>query len=124
MSTTVARRRGPGVAKRVFIASETNGPSVHRNRAEGELSDLARQILAFEHDRLRHDRNKEVAIRLEFGMSPARYYQVLGRVIDSPAALAHDPQLVTRLQRIRDARVDAIAHRGFTEQSERPEKAS
>ncbi|WP_245631558.1 DUF3263 domain-containing protein [Curtobacterium ammoniigenes] len=97
---------------------------MQRNRTEGELSDLDRHILAFEHDRARHDRNKEVAIRLEFGMSPARYYQVLGRVIDSPAALAHDPQLVKRLQRIRRSRVDAIARRDVPGHPERPEKAS
>jgi hypothetical protein len=47
---------------------------------------------------------KEEAIRTEFGLSPTRYYQVLGALVDSPAALAHDPLLIKRLQRMREAR--------------------
>jgi len=78
-----------------------------------ELSELDLHVLAFEHDRARHDRTKEAEIRIEFDMSPARYYQVLDRVIDSPAALAHDPQLVGRLQRLRRARTRARAARAF-----------
>lgn len=82
-------------------------------RTDSELPELARHILAFEHDRARHDRTKEAEIRVEFDMSPARYYQVLNRVIDSAAALAFDPQLVTRLQRLRHARTSARAARTF-----------
>jgi hypothetical protein len=65
----------------------------------------AATLLAFE-DRWgqRHTGDKEEAIRHELGETPARYYQLLGRVIDDPAALAADPQLVHRLQRIRDER--------------------
>lgn len=80
---------------------------------EAELSELDRRVLAFEHDHTGHDRTKEADIRIEFAMSPTRYYQVLGRVIDSPAALAHDPQLVHRLQRLRRQRVAARAARSF-----------
>jgi hypothetical protein len=90
---------------------QQNGSHVTGQRTDSELSDLARHILAFEHDRTRHDRVKEAEIRVEFDMSPARYYQVLGRVIDSPAALAYDPQLVGRLQRLRRTRVEARAAR-------------
>lgn len=78
-----------------------------------ELTELDRHVLAFEHEHARHDRTKEADIRVEFAMSPTRYYQVLGRVIDSPAALAYDPQLVHRLQRLRRERVAARASRGF-----------
>ncbi|WP_308159151.1 DUF3263 domain-containing protein [Curtobacterium sp. ISL-83] len=78
-----------------------------------ELSELDKHVLAFEHERARHDRTKEAEIRVEFDMSAARYYQVLNRVIDSPAALAYDPQLVTRLQRLRRARTAARASRSF-----------
>ncbi|GAA1493586.1 hypothetical protein GCM10009627_19320 [Curtobacterium herbarum] len=78
-----------------------------------ELTELAKHVLAFEHERARHDRTKEAEIRVEFDMSPTRYYQVLNRVIDSPAALAYDPQLVTRLQRLRRARTSARAARSF-----------
>ncbi|MFS0731818.1 DUF3263 domain-containing protein [Curtobacterium sp. 1P10AnD] len=85
------------------------------------LSELDLHVLAFEHDRARHDRTKEAEIRVEFDMSPARYYQVLDRVIDSPAALAYDPQLVTRLQRLRHARVTARAGRSFALPGAAPE---
>ena len=47
---------------------------------------------------------KEDAIRDAFGVSPARYYQLLGALLSSPDALAHDPMLVGRLTRLRDAR--------------------
>jgi hypothetical protein len=47
---------------------------------------------------------KERAIREGLGMSPTRYYQLLGALLDDPRALAHDPVTVNRLRRIRDAR--------------------
>jgi hypothetical protein len=64
--------------------------------------DLA--ILAFERAWWRRGGMKEEAVREEFGISTARYYQLLGTLIDTPAALQEDPMLVKRLQRIRDAR--------------------
>ena len=68
-------------------------------------------ILAFERQWWKHAGSKEQAIREEFGISAARYYQLLGALIDSPAALVHDPMLVKRLQRMRDARTAARAAR-------------
>jgi hypothetical protein len=47
---------------------------------------------------------KDSRIRDEFGFSSTRYYQLLGVLIDRPEALEHDPMLVRRLQRLRDAR--------------------
>ena len=41
-------------------------------------------------------------MRAELGMQPIRYYQHLNRLLDSPDALAAEPQLVRRLQRLRD----------------------
>lgn len=52
----------------------------------------------------------EDAIRRAFG-SPARYYQRLSYVLDEPAALEADPQLVYRLRRIRDERAAKRARR-------------
>jgi hypothetical protein len=48
-------------------------------------------------------------------MSPARYYQLLGRLIDTEQALEHDPLLVRRLRRLRERRVDqrVARMRGF-----------
>lgn len=45
---------------------------------------------------------REDAVRSELGMQPIRYYQHLNRLLDSPDALAAEPQLVRRLQRLRD----------------------
>lgn len=69
------------------------------------LSDRDRALLAFEAAATRHSGAKEEAIRAELGITPARYYQLLGRLIETEAALAHDPMLVRRLRRIRDARL-------------------
>jgi hypothetical protein len=64
-------------------------------------------ILAFERTWWKHAGAKEQAIRDEFALSAARYYQLLGALIDSPSALAHDPMLIKRLHRVRDARTAA-----------------
>lgn len=46
---------------------------------------------------------KEEAIR-QMGLTPIRYYQLLVQLIASPAAAAHDPLTVHRLQRIAAAK--------------------
>jgi hypothetical protein len=75
------------------------------------LSDRDRALLAFEAEWRRHGGAKEEAIRAEFAMAPARYYQLIGRLIDTAEALEHDPLLVRRLRRLRDARVQERAAR-------------
>jgi hypothetical protein len=69
------------------------------------LTDRDRALLDFEVEWRRHAGAKEEAIRAELGMSPARYYQLLGRLIDTTEAQEHDPMLVKRLRRLRDARL-------------------
>jgi hypothetical protein len=81
--------------------------------AVSTLSVRDANMLAFERQFTGHSGAKEHAIRSEFGLSPARYYQVLNALIDSPAAVRHDPMLVGRLQRARDARTQARAERAF-----------
>ncbi|MCP2637600.1 DUF3263 domain-containing protein [Microbacterium sp. HD4P20] len=71
------------------------------------LTDRDRAILDFESEWRRHAGAKEEAIRAELGLSPARYYQLLGRLIDTAEAQEHDPMLVKRLRRLRDARIAA-----------------
>lgn len=78
------------------------------------LSERDIAILAFERQWWRHPSIKEEAIRAEFGLSAARYYQVLGALVDSPLALAHDPMLIKRLQRMQEARARARARRFVT----------
>jgi hypothetical protein len=71
------------------------------------LSQQQLDILEFERRWWRRADAKEQAIRGEFDVSAARYYQMLNTVIDSPIAAVHDPMLVKRLQRLRAARVAA-----------------
>ncbi|MGI0519889.1 DUF3263 domain-containing protein [Microbacterium maritypicum] len=70
----------------------------------GDLTERDRAILAMEVAWPRHGSAKEEVIRAQLGMSAARYYQLLGRLIESEAALEYDPMLVRRLRRIRDSR--------------------
>jgi hypothetical protein len=79
--------------------------------ASAELTERDARILAFERQWWRHAGAKEEAIRADFGLSAARYYQVLNALLDSPAAIVHDPMLVKRLRRMRDARTEARSAR-------------
>jgi hypothetical protein len=75
------------------------------------LSDRDAGILEFERQWWKHAGAKEEAIREKFGLSAARYYQILNAVLDLPAALVSDPMLVQRLRRLRDSRIAARSAR-------------
>jgi hypothetical protein len=77
------------------------------------LSERDQRVLDFERRWWRHVGAKEEAISEVFGLSTARYYQLLNSVIDTPEALRYDPILVGRLLRARDSRVRARAARRF-----------
>ena len=62
------------------------------------------EILDFERSWGKVSVRKELAVRTRFGVSPARYYQLLNRLIDQPEALEYDPMLVQRLRRLRESR--------------------
>lgn len=66
------------------------------------LSDTDLAVLRFAARAPRSVGAREDAVRSELGMQPIRYYQYLNRLLDSPDALAAEPQLVRRLQRLRD----------------------
>ncbi len=68
------------------------------------LSDRDVAILDFERDWRSYEGGKDAAIRERFGISSARYYQLLARLLDSPAAAAQDPLLIARLRRRRARR--------------------
>jgi len=68
------------------------------------LGEQDRAILDFERQWWKYAGAKEAAISELFGMSATRYYQTLNALIDTDAALAHDPMLVKRLRRLRSAR--------------------
>lgn len=71
---------------------------------ERDLNDLERSIVAFERSWWKRGGVKDQAVKDELGMSATRYYQLLGELIDLPAAMAEDPMLIRRLRRRRDAR--------------------
>ncbi|MYS82050.1 DUF3263 domain-containing protein [Embleya scabrispora] len=73
----------------------------------GGLSDRDRDILEFERQWWKHAGAKERAVRDRFGFSATRYFQVLNTLLDRPEALEHDPMLVQRLRRLREARQQA-----------------
>jgi hypothetical protein len=70
----------------------------------GALDERSRALLDFERESWKLAMPKERAIRERFGFSPARYHQLLNRVLERPEALAYDPMLVRRLLRVRDVR--------------------
>lgn len=72
-------------------------------RADG-LTDRDRAILDLERSWWRYPGAKETAIRERFGTSATLYYRRLNWLIDQPEALAHDPMVVGRLRRVREAR--------------------
>ena len=80
---------------------------------DAELSERDARILEFERHWAQHAGAKEEAIRAEFSLPAARYYQLLNAVIDLPGAVRTDPMLVRRLQRARQERVQSRAARSF-----------
>lgn len=89
------RASGRAYARRVPTNQEAMEP---------ELDARSQDILDFERGWRQLLGPKDRAIRARFGHSPARYYQLLNRLIDSPVAMAYDPMLVKRLRRLRAAR--------------------
>ena len=82
----------------------TRAESREPQNAAGVLSERDRNVLDFECTWWQKPGGKEEAIRQTFGLSPARYYQLLNDLIDRRAALEYDPMLVKRLLRIREDR--------------------
>lgn len=68
------------------------------------LTDVERELLAFERTWWREAGVKEQAIRERFDLSPTRYYQMLNDLLELPSAMEEDPLLVRRLVRQRAAR--------------------
>ena len=76
-----------------------------------ELTDDEKAILDFEGHWHGPDPRgaKDTAIWAEFSVLPARYHQRLLALLDRPEAAEYAPLLVSRLRRLRDARVAARA---------------
>jgi hypothetical protein len=74
-----------------------------------QLTSDDRAILDFETNWYPSPGAKATAIWAEFGVLPARHAQRLLALLDRPAAAEYAPLLVSRLRRLRDARVAARA---------------
>ncbi|MFJ2651719.1 DUF3263 domain-containing protein [Streptomyces sp. NPDC087420] len=85
-------------------AAPSAAPSTPSPSDLPDLSERDRAVLAMERRGWPGPGAKERAIREGLGISPTRYYQVLGALLDDPRALAHDPVTVNRLRRVRAAR--------------------
>ena len=69
-----------------------------------ELTAREKAILDFEQQWRTLPGPKEQAIRQHLALSPAQYYALLGRLVDSPEAMRYDPLMVRRLRRLRHHR--------------------
>ncbi|MEO6125384.1 MAG: DUF3263 domain-containing protein [Ilumatobacteraceae bacterium] len=69
-----------------------------------DLTERERALLDFEGNWWTLDDAKDTLIRARFACSLDEYYQELNRLLEVPAALAHDPLVVRRLLRLRDRR--------------------
>ncbi|MGQ0679601.1 MAG: DUF3263 domain-containing protein [Actinomycetota bacterium] len=69
--------------------------------APAGFGEREQKILEFERNWWKYSGAKERAIRELFDFSATRYYHLLNGIIDMPEALAYDPILVKRLQRLR-----------------------
>lgn len=61
-------------------------------------------IITFESAWSRRVGDKDTAIRRTFGLTPARYYELLEELIDLPEAFVLAPATVGRYRRLRDVR--------------------
>jgi hypothetical protein len=119
VATTETVLRGVGTVERSDAAVRIERDGLHLDGHLDEravslpegLSPRDAEILAFERQWWKYAGAKEQAVRELFDLSPTRYYQLLNALIDSPAALAHDPMLVKRLRRMRSSRQRARSAR-------------
>jgi hypothetical protein len=85
-------------------ATPAGTPRGDSSLSGSSLSDREQQMLALERQWWKYAGAKEQAIRELFDLSATHYYQILNALIDTEAALAHDPMLVKRLRRLRTSR--------------------
>lgn len=72
-----------------------------------DLSDRDRAILDFERAWWVEPGSKEEAIKARLDLSATRYYELLGDLVESPAAEEYDPLVVRRVRRARSRRRQA-----------------
>jgi hypothetical protein len=73
--------------------------------SERPLTDRERAVLDFERTWwTTAEGSKETGIRAALDLSAARYYEILGSLLDVPAAMDYDPLVIRRRRRNRDER--------------------
>jgi hypothetical protein len=65
------------------------------------ISERHQAMLEFERNYWTFDEPKEALIRARFQCSADEYYAELNELLEQPAAMAHDPLVVRRVQRQR-----------------------
>lgn len=95
---------GPVPAEETASGTEPDREAAPDGERPGEgtgLDAVDREILSLENLQWKYQGAKEMEIRRRLNLSPTHYYQRLNVLIDTRAALEHDPMLVTRLRRQR-----------------------
>lgn len=65
------------------------------------MNEQDKRILALAGEQFKYQAAREAKAREELGLSGVRFWQEVNRILDLPAAHAHDPHTVTRLKRQR-----------------------
>src|SRR5690606_39912554 len=73
------------------MATSSGAARLDPDASDAGLDTFSVRLLAFEDAWSGRTGAKASAIRAEFGVAPARYYQLLSAILDSPTALRHDP---------------------------------
>jgi len=105
---------------RAAVPTTTEGACIgaleRQHLAAMALTERDLAIIEFERTWWSEDSSKETIIRERFELSTTRYYELLGDLIESAEAYAHDPLVIRRLRRLRDRRRKAR----FERQIEQP----
>ena len=75
------------------------------------LSEQEKQVLDFEGAWWFYPQPKDRAIKEYLGMSAARYYRILRRLVEDLTALEYAPLTVRRMRRVRRSRCESIMSR-------------
>lgn len=77
------------------------------NEPGHELAESDKRLLEFAATAPLNPRSREAAIRRELGLLPISYYRRLNLLIDDPSAWREYPDLMARLDRLRDSRASS-----------------
>lgn len=82
----------------------------HEESDDSPFTPLERAIFDIEREYPKYDGVKDDVIRRRLDMSPFNYFQILNRLMNTPEAMEHEPQIIGRLQRVRQQKRDQNTH--------------